>query len=157
MDVPDTRALAGALLRDALAGREPAAGPRLVRVDVPGAAAQLRDGLTIGRGSRADLRLAEPEISRAHARVVAGAGGLVIRDLGSKNGLTLNGRPLRSGAAALREGDIVALGAVQLRVAGLEPAVEGAATALEPRAAGGGGVAIALALVAAAGLLAAAL
>jgi predicted component of type VI protein secretion system len=118
-----TRALAGALLRDALAGREPTAGPRLVRVDVPAAATPLREGLTIGRGSGADLRLAEPEVSRRHARVVSAGGGLAIRDLGSKNGVALNGAPLRGGAAPLREGDVVDVGAVRLRVTGLgEPA-----------------------------------
>jgi hypothetical protein len=113
-----TRVVARALLRDALAGRDPVVGPRLVRVD-PGAAgerAELRDGLVIGRAAHAAFRLDAEDVSRSHARVVAAGGGFAIVDLGSKNGVAVNGRRIGGRPRPLRDGDVVALGAVALRV-----------------------------------------
>ena len=56
--------------------------------------------MTIGRDESNDLALADPNVSRFHAEVVATAGGIEIRDLGSKNGTRVNGYPIsRSGLA----------------------------------------------------------
>jgi pSer/pThr/pTyr-binding forkhead associated (FHA) protein len=118
---PSTRVLAGALLREAAIGREPVAGPHLVRIDDPGrdVRAMLRDGLTIGRGERAELRLPLPEVSREHARIVAAPGGFAIADLGSKNGVAVNGLRVVAAPVPLRDGDVIALGAARLRVDGV--------------------------------------
>lgn len=116
-----THVLAGALLRDLVAGREPVAGPRIVRIDDPAetARAMLRDGLTIGRSAGAELRVVLPEVSREHARIVAAADGFAIADLGSKNGLAVNGCPVAGVLVPLRDGDVIALGPARLRVDGL--------------------------------------
>lgn len=108
-----TRALAGALLRDALAGRESDVGPRLVQLGGP-AAAPLRDGLTLGRSPDAGIRLRAREVSREHARVVATGDGFALLDR-SKNGLRVNGRRVRE-RAPIAVGDEVELGGVRLRI-----------------------------------------
>lgn len=157
-----TLALARDLLRAGLAGRDPAVGPHLVRVDraASGERGPLRDGLVVGRGSTSALRLAAAGVSRAHARVVEADGGFAIVDLGSKNGLAVNGRRVR-GRAPLRDGDVVTLGGVVLRVETLglgtaapptEPHREPAASAPPPKPRGG----IAVALLGAGALLLAA-
>jgi predicted component of type VI protein secretion system len=115
--------LAGALLREAAAGREPVAGPRLIRIDPPGGRAMLRDGLVVGRSRDAALRVPLPEVSREHARIVATPDGFAIADLGSKNGVAVNGRTVSASPIALRDGDVIALGAARLRVDGLAPTV----------------------------------
>jgi predicted component of type VI protein secretion system len=155
MPRPDgTRALAGAIVHDALEGRDPAPGPHLVRADGSGPRAALRDGLTIGRGRRAALRLASADASRLHARVVATPDGFAIEDAGSKNGLTLNG--VRVARAPLRDGDLVALGAVELRVDGLGLSREAEAICAGPhRAHGAAAIVAAGLLLAAAAVLAA--
>jgi len=108
-----TRALAGALLRDALAGHESDAGPRFVQLGGP-AAAPLRDGLTVGRSPDAGVRLRAREVSREHARVIAAGDGFALEDR-SKNGLRVNGRKVR-GRAPIAVGDVVELGGVRLRI-----------------------------------------
>jgi predicted component of type VI protein secretion system len=115
--------LAGALLREAAAGREPVAGPRLVRIEPPGGSAMLRDGLVVGRSPDAALRVPLPEVSREHARIVATPEGFAIADLGSKNGVAVNGRAVSASPIPLRDGDVIALGAARLRVDGLAPTI----------------------------------
>jgi len=73
-----------------------------------------RERMVIGRGRKADLVLAEATISRAHAIVGFNAEGFYVEDLGSTNGTRVNGK--RSPRAALRDGDEVQLGKLQLRV-----------------------------------------
>jgi pSer/pThr/pTyr-binding forkhead associated (FHA) protein len=71
---------------------------------------------TIGRGSQADVTIEHPSLSRLHARVTAEADGLLaIDDLGSTNGVLVNGRELTS--SYLRQGDLVRLGDVEYVVA----------------------------------------
>lgn len=72
---------------------------------------QIRSGLVIGRDSSADFTLAEPGISRRHARLVPDGSRLMLEDLGSTNGTSVNGKSLREGArVALSHGDEIALG-----------------------------------------------
>ncbi len=47
--------------------------------------------LTIGKGNDVDIRLTDPAISRRHLEVAATADGLLVRDLGSRNGTWLGG------------------------------------------------------------------
>jgi pSer/pThr/pTyr-binding forkhead associated (FHA) protein len=71
---------------------------------------------TIGRSSQADITIEHPSLSRLHARVSAEADGLLaIDDLGSTNGVLVNGRELMS--SYLRQGDLVRLGGVEYVVA----------------------------------------
>jgi len=52
----------------------------------------------VGRGAGAAIRLADPGISRVHAEIGVGAGGVLVRDLGSTNGTTVDGLPVDPGA-----------------------------------------------------------
>jgi pSer/pThr/pTyr-binding forkhead associated (FHA) protein len=67
----------------------------------------------IGRGRDADLKVDSEELSRSHAKLDRKHGEYSIHDLGSRNGIFLNG--LRIHSAVLRDGDILQLGDVQLR------------------------------------------
>jgi two-component system, cell cycle response regulator len=74
----------------------------------------------IGREETADIRLSDPEISREHAAVASGLsrGGLVLRDLESRNGTLINGEPCAP-ERPLKVGDIIRLGGfTTLRVCG---------------------------------------
>lgn len=73
-----------------------------------------REWMVIGRGRGADVVLAEPTISRAHAAVGWDGQGFFVQDLGSTNGTRVNGR--REPWVRLRDGDEVQLGKLQLRM-----------------------------------------
>lgn len=107
-----TRVLAGRLLREAVRGDEPVAGAHLLALEGPDAGRRLPLDLegTLGRGRDATLRLADAGASRRHARVARAGAGFTLEDLGSKNGLRLNGTPVGRGPAPLRPGDEIALG-----------------------------------------------
>ena len=70
----------------------------------------------IGRSSMDEIVVRDPTVSRHHAELSRRAGRLRVRDLGSLNGTTVNGRPVE--VAALRHGDVLTLGALPIRVAG---------------------------------------
>jgi pSer/pThr/pTyr-binding forkhead associated (FHA) protein len=157
-----TRHLAAGLLRDALAGEAPPAGPHLVVLEGPsdGERAPLRDGLVIGRGGDAALRIPAAEVSRVHARVVARDGeGFAIEDAGSKNGVAVNGARVGARPRPIFDGDVIEVGASTLRVRGV-PAAPARARSLRLAAAPGRArrlrLAAALLLGLAAALLAAA-
>jgi len=62
----------------------------------------------IGRDPACQVQLASPLVSRMHAEVRLHAGSWHVEDLGSTNGLILNGTPLEAGE--LRDGDRLQLG-----------------------------------------------
>jgi hypothetical protein len=65
---------------------------------------------TIGRASWNDLVLANMAVSRAHARIISMKDGLGIEDLGSRNGIIVDGlkteRALLAPGAMVRVGDV---------------------------------------------------
>ena len=75
-------------------------------------------GFTLGRGTDADVRINDPGISRLHARVsVRGtddAPQVTIEDMGSTNGIVVDGRRVES--AQLRDGSRVELGNTRMLV-----------------------------------------
>jgi FHA domain-containing protein len=74
-------------------------------------------GLTIGRGTQADLRIDDPGVSRRHAefRLAAGPDPLVsVVDLGSTNGTLVDGRRIQH--AILDDGSVVQIGGTTIRV-----------------------------------------
>jgi hypothetical protein len=75
-------------------------------------------GLVIGRGSEADLRINDPGISRSHAQIrVTGdnsAPEVDIVDLGSTNGIVVNGQKVRH--AVLGEGSRIEIGSTRMLV-----------------------------------------
>ena len=89
-------------------------------------------GLVVGRGSDADLRINDPGISRRHAEFLVttqqgsgaapGSGPLHIEvhDMGSTNGITVDGRKVAR--AVLRDGSRVQVGHTSLTVRMLEEA-----------------------------------
>jgi FHA domain-containing protein len=80
-------------------------GGRRVAVD-PG-------GAVIGRSTDADIVIAMHEVSRRHAQITPDRDGWTLTDLGSTNGVRLNGRPLGV-PTRLADGDVIELGAVEL-------------------------------------------
>ena len=62
----------------------------------------------VGRAENCDVQLEGVKISREHAEVSPVGSALGIRDLGSRNGLWVNGQ--RADAAALVNGDVIRLG-----------------------------------------------
>ena len=70
-------------------------------------------GGVIGRSRECAVVLDDSGVSRRHAELRLTAGGWTVTDLGSTNGVLLNGRALR-GSHALHGGDRLELGATQL-------------------------------------------
>lgn len=66
------------------------------------------ESVSIGRGEDNAVVLADLRTSRRHAEIARDGGGWGIRDLGSANGILLNGIPSRGGP--LRARDTIALG-----------------------------------------------
>ena len=127
-----TRLGAGALLRMASDTGAAQAGPHLL-VREPGAPERvvpLTADCTVGRDPGAALRLADPSASRLHLRLRLDEAGASAEDLGSRNGLTVNGGRSR-GLRRLRSGDELTVGATRLRfvdpLEGPSPAPEGPA------------------------------
>jgi hypothetical protein len=71
--------------------------------------------LRIGRDPANGLRLTHETVSRVHAELRRQGGMWVLRDLGSTNGTTVNGRRV-VGAAVVREGDQVSFGRMAFRL-----------------------------------------
>jgi FHA domain-containing protein len=70
------------------------------------------DRVLLGRSRECDVVLGDPNISRRHAEVRRDNGGWTIVDLGSTNGIKVNGR--RVDQAALEPGDRISLGLTEL-------------------------------------------
>jgi hypothetical protein len=88
-------------------------GGRLVELRSDGATERIRLGnepFRIGRDPSLDLVIDAPGVSRQHARIEADGAGHALVDLGSPNGTTLNGEPVR-GRAPLRSGDLIGFAA----------------------------------------------
>lgn len=80
----------------------------------------LGGGQVIGRAATCDVRLEDPLVSRRHARVWDCEGAAAIEDLGSANGLYLNGRRCR-GLQRVRPGDVIQLGGTLWKVLSADP------------------------------------
>ncbi|MET9498075.1 DUF1707 and FHA domain-containing protein [Streptomyces sp. NPDC006552] len=71
--------------------------------------------LRIGRDPANGLRLSHDTVSRVHAELSRQGGLWVLRDLGSTNGTSVNGRRV-IGVAVVRDGDQVAFGHMAFRL-----------------------------------------
>jgi DHA3 family tetracycline resistance protein-like MFS transporter len=84
-----------------------------------GRALEPSDELSIGRSSDCDIVIEHHSISKVHAHITREANGsFVIRDAGSRNGITINGARVESHQSAkLKPDDVVRVGGVMLRLA----------------------------------------
>ena len=71
-------------------------------------------GATIGRSRQCDIVLDDPNISRRHAEIRPRGGSWVMSDLGSTNGVCINGRRIE-GTEVVRPGDEIELGTSVIR------------------------------------------
>jgi hypothetical protein len=67
----------------------------------------------IGRSDENQIRIQGEGVSRRHALIVAERNGFRIENLGSQNGVLVNGKPMQRGM--LSPGDVITLGVVKLR------------------------------------------
>jgi Protein of unknown function (DUF3662)/FHA domain len=66
-------------------------------------------GAVLGRSRDCDVVLDDPNVSRHHAEVRPSGGSWIVNDLGSTNGIKVNGRRIR-GPESLKRGDVIELG-----------------------------------------------
>jgi pSer/pThr/pTyr-binding forkhead associated (FHA) protein len=69
----------------------------------------------VGRSPDCDLVLPDDDVSREHAAFEKRWQGVFVRDLGSKNGVQIEGQKIR-GERRLRHGDVLLVGTTQLKV-----------------------------------------
>ncbi len=69
--------------------------------------------LVVGRDPSCDISEPDPLLSRRHAEILAGAHGVSVRDLDSRNGVLVNGEKTRE--QVLFAGDIVQMGHLLMR------------------------------------------
>jgi hypothetical protein len=97
---------------------------QLLRVtggDAAGAEIEVAAEFLIGRAAEGDGSLGgDAELSREHARITRGAGGLTIEDLGSTNGTFVNDTRIAA-PTPIQIGDKISLGGSALLVAGTVP------------------------------------
>ena len=93
----------------------PGASVRVVRGFYEGLELPIdRNWMVIGRGRSADIVIAEPTISRAHAVIGCDDAGFFVQDMGSTNGTRVNGE--RASKRQLADRDEVLLGKLLLQV-----------------------------------------
>ncbi|HEX4691722.1 MAG TPA: DUF3662 and FHA domain-containing protein [Solirubrobacteraceae bacterium] len=101
-------------LAEPLRAPDPKRGSAVLRID--GRAEVLKsDGAVLGRSRDCDITLDDANVSRHHAEVRPSGGSWVVRDLGSTNGVKVNGRRIdASRPQSLKPGDVVELGTSRL-------------------------------------------
>ena len=75
----------------------------------------VRDEITIGRQEGNTIRLTERNVSRRHARLLRQNGHILVEDLGSYNGIRINGDKIQ-GQVQVNEGDLIQIGDYDLAV-----------------------------------------
>jgi serine phosphatase RsbU (regulator of sigma subunit) len=109
---------------------EPADGPPFQRLFDA-------DSMVIGRASSSDLALADPFLSRHHARLFRRGDDVMIEDLGSRNGTELNGTPVLE-PTAVKPGDVVKVSGSLISIFDdneektLDPDIDWGATVFKP-------------------------
>ena len=72
----------------------------------------IRDTLLVGRDPECDVVIADRQVSRFHTRYTSTDSGVLVEDLGSKNGTFLNGKAILE-PTSLEDGDMVQIAFVQ--------------------------------------------
>jgi pSer/pThr/pTyr-binding forkhead associated (FHA) protein len=73
----------------------------------------------VGRDEVAGIRIASEEVSRTHCLIISNESGLRVRDLGSRNGTFVNGKPI-VGEVTLSAGDLLVIGPMGFRLPAAE-------------------------------------
>lgn len=87
----------------------------------------VRDEITIGRQEGNTIRLTERNVSRRHARLMRQNGHVFLEDLGSYNGIRINGDRIQ-GQVSVNDGDLIQIGDYDLAVQREETASTSAQT-----------------------------
>ena len=78
---------------------------------------ELKPGVyRVGRAAGNDIRIQDASMSGSHAEILVQAGVIMIKDLGSTNGIFINGSPVKYGE--LRPGQSLRLGWVDMMLVG---------------------------------------
>ncbi|HUA12022.1 MAG TPA: DUF3662 and FHA domain-containing protein [Solirubrobacteraceae bacterium] len=99
------------------AAREARSRPRAPRALLVGDGRTLvvpPSGAVIGRSRQCDIVLDDAGVSRRHAEIVPQGGAWILRDLGSTNGVLVDGATV-SGEHRLADGERIALGSSEMR------------------------------------------
>jgi hypothetical protein len=80
-----------------------------------------RGATLIGRSSECHVTIEDPLVSRQHARIIIDGDDATVHDLGSRNGVKLNGSTVR-GKAKLNDGDRLRVGTQELVFCKIEAA-----------------------------------
>ncbi len=86
---------------------------RGLSVPIEGKSFVIEGTMTIGRVAGLDIRIEDDSVSRQHAEVMISGTKVLLKDLGSANGTTINGSPIAS-RMTLSDGDIIQFGIVEL-------------------------------------------
>jgi SARP family transcriptional regulator, regulator of embCAB operon len=93
--------------------------PHRLRISGPGnveRTVELAGNTTIGRTTDNGIVLDDTQVSRCHAMLLVQGGAVLLLDMESSNGTTINGAPaLPDEPVALADGDVVVIGRVLLR------------------------------------------
>lgn len=116
-----TAEIALGLVEQALAAEGTASGLRVSVTEGPdqGATLDIPDferPYLVGRNSKAPLALKDDDASRRHVEILRKGSQVLVRELGSKNGSTLDGEPLPANEPTVwKPGAVLQVGANQLR------------------------------------------
>jgi pSer/pThr/pTyr-binding forkhead associated (FHA) protein len=118
-DAEGTATIARRLVSDLFLGSPGASAPTLTVVTGTANVSSIKlvereRRYLVGRSKTCDLNLKVDELSREHASFTRGSNGVVVRDLGSKNGILVNG--LRIKEQRLADGDLILMGPLKLRL-----------------------------------------
>jgi pSer/pThr/pTyr-binding forkhead associated (FHA) protein/outer membrane protein assembly factor BamD (BamD/ComL family) len=95
----------------------------------------VRDEISIGRQEGNTIRLTERNVSRRHARLLKQNGSVYVEDLGSYNGVQVNGEKIGS-RHTVKEGDLIEIGDYDLALEGAPGATDGDTNPTAPHASG---------------------
>jgi pSer/pThr/pTyr-binding forkhead associated (FHA) protein len=115
-----TGTIARRLVSDLFLAAPETNAPTLTVVEGPSSGGVLRlverdKDFTIGRSKTCALCIKVNELSREHAAFTRGSNGVVVRDLGSKNGVQVNGVTVSE--ARLSDGAVIQMGPIKLQLA----------------------------------------
>ena len=81
-----------------------------------------RGATLLGRSSECQVTIEDPLVSRQHARILIDGDDAVVEDLGSRNGVRVNGQVVQGTKAPLKDGDRLRIGTQELVFCKVEPA-----------------------------------